>query len=368
MKTPRIYLAFTDDWELRGDGSGDIEHIQFEPMRQLLDIFEKHEMRCTFMPEIMQQLTFRLKQEKHPELKPLADRWEEHVRDAYSRGHDIQLHLHTQWSDATYINGKWQLGGSWSILNYSPDDACRMIADGKSYLENLIRPVDPDYECIAFRASYLAAAPSPTLLGQLVDQGLKIETSIVGGLRVDTHDVQIDYRTCQEDFQPFYPSMTDARRLSNKIEPIVCLPIFHFTGSRLGALRQIVAKTKTKMEHSGGAYVPLETSAGRSSLVARVYEKAAKPLFYGKYHTADISHLDGGLMREMLRAIRSRASERRLDHVPIVLTNHSKDLKDFEALDQFLREIAAAGDIKVVTLTELAEMLRAGKFEIRQNA
>src|SRR5205085_11677663 len=72
-KPPPIYLVFTDDWELRGDGSGDIERIQFGPMRRLLEVFEKHGMRCTFMAEMMQQLTFRARQEEHPELKPRAD-------------------------------------------------------------------------------------------------------------------------------------------------------------------------------------------------------------------------------------------------------------------------------------------------------
>ncbi len=46
---PLIYLLFTDDWELRGDGSGDIERIQFEPMRQLPDMFEKRGMPFPFL-------------------------------------------------------------------------------------------------------------------------------------------------------------------------------------------------------------------------------------------------------------------------------------------------------------------------------
>src|SRR5687768_15280435 len=161
---PTIYLAFTDDWELRGDGSGDIERLQFEPMRKLLDIFERHGMRCTFMAEMMQQLTFRQEQSRFPLLNALADKWDEHIRNAFSRGHDIQLHLHTQWSDAKFQHGSWRLDGDWSILNYEPEDAERMVSAGKDYLEDLLRPIDPAYRCVAFRASYLAIAPSPFIL------------------------------------------------------------------------------------------------------------------------------------------------------------------------------------------------------------
>ena len=357
-----IYLVFTDDWELRGDGSGDIERIQFAPMRRLLDIFEKHGMQCTFMAEMMQQLAFRALQDEHPELKPLADEWDEHLSDAYRRGHDVQLHLHTQWSDARY-DGKWRLGGSWSILNYSAEEAAQMIDDGKRYLENVLRAVDDKYKCIAFRASYLAAAPSPTLFNELAKQGIEIDSSITGGLRVNTDDVQIDYTSCEEDFQPFYPQMGDARRVSNQNESVVCAPIFNFTGSRLNAVRQIVLKVSSKVgaDSSSGSYTPLE----RTSLVSAVNEKVVKPMLFGKRHTADVSKLDFSLLREMLSAIRTRARANGVGQAPVVVTNHSKYMTDFEAFDEFLGEIAAAADVKTITMTQLASMLRNGEFEIR---
>lgn len=366
MDNPLIYLVFTDDWELRGDGSGDIERIQFAPMRRLLDIFEKHGMRCTFMAEMMQQLAFRARQDEHPELKPLADRWDEHIRDAYRRGHDVQLHLHTQWSDAKY-DGKWHLGGSWSALNYSPDDATQMISDGKQYLENVLRSVDDKYKCIAFRASYLAAAPSPTLFHELAKHGIEIDSSITGGLRVDTNDVQFDYTNCDEDFRPFYPQMTDARRVSNEKESIACVPIFNFTGSRISSARHIVSKVRDKAAASSSVegYTPLETSAGRASPASTLNEKVIKPLLFGKRHTADISKLDLALLREMLAAIRSRANNTTLEKVPIVVTNHSKYMTDFDGFDDFLGEIAGAGDVTAITITELASKLRTGEFEIR---
>src|SRR5712675_2408477 len=116
----KIYLVFTDDWELRGDGSGDIGDLQFRPMRRLLPIFEKNDSRATFMVEVAQQLAFRAKQAQFRELKPMADAWDDHVRDAFRRGHDIQLHVHPQWSEAAYKNGEWRLGDAWSLLDYEP--------------------------------------------------------------------------------------------------------------------------------------------------------------------------------------------------------------------------------------------------------
>src|SRR5262245_44900568 len=130
MMTPTIYLALTHDWELRGDGSGDIEEIQFAPLRRLLAIYQKFSARTTFLPDVMQQVRFRNLQH-HEHLKHDADRWDEHTHEAYAAGHDIQLHLHSQWSDARYENGRWQLDGAWSLLKYDRNRAAQMIAESK---------------------------------------------------------------------------------------------------------------------------------------------------------------------------------------------------------------------------------------------
>ena len=70
---PTIYLALTHDWELRGDGSGDIEQIQFAPLRRLLEIYAKWNVRTTILPDVMQQLAFRRNENDHPDLRPFAN-------------------------------------------------------------------------------------------------------------------------------------------------------------------------------------------------------------------------------------------------------------------------------------------------------
>ena len=68
-KTPTIYVALTDDWELRGDGSGDMDAIQLQPMRRLASLYEKNGVRGSFFVEVMQQRTFRRFQSEYPELQ-----------------------------------------------------------------------------------------------------------------------------------------------------------------------------------------------------------------------------------------------------------------------------------------------------------
>jgi hypothetical protein len=127
----QIHLALTDDWELRGNGSGDIERIQFRPLRELIDLYDSHGIKGTVNAEVMQQLTFRRLQDSYPQLKPLADAWDEHVRLAFTRGHDVQLHIHPQWSKVAFENGRWKLSGDWSLLNYEPEASYAMLSASK---------------------------------------------------------------------------------------------------------------------------------------------------------------------------------------------------------------------------------------------
>ncbi|HEX8852719.1 MAG TPA: hypothetical protein VF754_04490 [Pyrinomonadaceae bacterium] len=374
MKTT-IHLALTDDWELRGNGSGDIERIQLRPMRELVALYNRYGARSTFNAEMMQQLTFRRLEGEHTELKTLADGWDEHVREAFRQGHDIQLHLHPQWKGARYEAGRWTLPSDWSLLKHDPDEAYAMLSEGKQYLERLLRPIDAAYRCVSFRAGASAIAPSPFALTLLARLSLVFDMSIVGGMRVRTRHLHIDYTSAEESFLPFYPRMEDARRVSDRREPIACVPIFHFHGSRrrffLTLLSKVAQKVKRRLTPQADAsetetYAQQEwADVGLTSPAARVYEKAVKPLLEGKHTTSDIGALDAATLEEMLRAIRRWAAGTGLPEVPVILTNHSKYIADFAPIESFLRAASRVEEIRFVTLTEVARKLEAGDYPIR---
>jgi len=365
-----IHLALTHDWELRGDGAGDIEQIQFAPLRELLKIYRKYNARTTFLPDLMQQIRFRQLESKHPELGSLADKWDEHVREAFRQGHDVQLHIHPQWHGGRYEGGRWHLNGDWSILKYDRDVAYAMLAGGKDYLEKLLRPIDSSYRCLAFRAGALAAAPSDHLFKSLVRLGIQLDVSIAGGLFVNDRNLQLDYRGCEEDFLPFYPAMEDARRVSATREEIVCVPLNYFYGSRRAVTRQNISLAANRI--SKGARPPREQRINNQktdgqSRLALAFDKLIKPAMKRKYFVSDTGRLNYRLMQEMLGSIRERAHESGLPQVPVVLTNHPKDIRDLAAIERFVAEMSRAEDIKFLTLTEMAGKLQSGEFEIQMS-
>jgi hypothetical protein len=377
---PTIYLAFVDDWELRGNGGGDPRRIQFRPMRELVRVFDKHGVRGSFNAEVMQQLTFRKFQDEFPELRELADEWDASVLETYKQGHDVQLHIHPQWRDAQYEDGHWRLPSDWNILNHEPEIAFEMMKAGRDYLENLLRPVNPDYRCVSFRSGAWCIAPSKHILSQLVELGVAVDISIVGGVRYDTKNVRLDYTVCEESFLPYYPNMEDARKVSNKPEPIVCVPTNHFYLSRARVLpyfgRLAAKKVKGRLRPPAKAEV---SGAGQSvasyaqewadveapSGLKRMVKEAMQASRAGKHFISDIAQLDYSLLSQMLKSIRARARRSGLREVPVVLENHTKDIQDFSDIERFVQDVAGAQDVRCITLTELADGLRAGRFHVR---
>jgi hypothetical protein len=360
-----IYLALTHDWELRGDGSGDIEKIQFAPLRRLLEIYARFGARTTILPDLMQQTTFRRLEAQHPELKLPADSWDEQVREASRLGQDIQLHLHPHWLNGRYENGRWQLGDEWSILKYERDTAQAMIASGKQYLENLLTPIDPAYRCVAFRAGALAAAPSDHLFQSLVSLGIKLDVSIAGGVFVDNHNLRLDYRNCEETFLPYYPRLEDARRVSSQQEDIACVPLNHFYGSRREVTRQNLQLARQRVTQPARGSAAIESKSDGLSRLGLAFEKLIKPAVKRKHFVSDTGRLNYPLMREMLASIRRRARDSGLAHLPVVLTNHPKDIRDMPAIEKFVGEVAQADDIQFITLTEIVAKIHSGEFAVK---
>lgn len=372
-----IHLALVDDWELSGSGSGDPHELQFRPMRKLSKIYNQYGIRASFNAEVMQQLAFRDFQSQHPQLKKLADEWDETIRETFRQGHDIQLHTHPQWSRSEFQDGRWVLKGDWSIVNYSLDEARQMLSRGKEYLESLLRPLDSNYRCISYRAGSWCIAPSSFMLNLLADLGIVFDISIVGKLKYDTRRIKLDYSNCEEDFVPFYPVMTDARRVSDKVERLICVPTNHFYGSRRLTLKHHVAKVAAQLNRgearaqtasngqTSGSYGSDWVDTKHGSSLRRIYEKGLVPYLRGKHLISDLAQLDYPLMGEMLTSIRRRARATGLANIPVVLGIHTKDIRVFDDIERFVSDISTARDIRCVTLTEIARELQKGTFAIK---
>lgn len=381
-----LHLVLTDDWELCGDGSGNMRRIQFDTMKQLVDIYDRFGLKGTFNVEVMQQLYHLRYGQTYPDLFALAQEWEALVQEVYTNGHDIQLHVHPQWHQACYENGRWHLNNRWSILDYSYEDALSIIQECKHYLEALLAPLQSDYRCVAFRSGAWFLAPSDHILPILADLGILCDMSITRGLYVNLDIGELDYREIDEPLLPFYPQMRDARRLADGVQPIVCVPThsvqWGIGAAGLNMVKKVVQKVpaSSPLDLLHTYILPPNATPIRGSDVARDYYQRQWGQNTGRVNqlsklsaflkseadrVSDLSTLSYLEMRAVVRDIRRRARASGQTLVPIILENHTKNIGDFRPIERFCAYISQAQDIDVITSRHLVDNLQAGVYPIR---
>ena len=46
-----IYIALVDDWEIRGNGTGDVKTLQYDPAISLMNLYDEYGIKNTFYVE-----------------------------------------------------------------------------------------------------------------------------------------------------------------------------------------------------------------------------------------------------------------------------------------------------------------------------
>lgn len=322
----------------------------FEPTRRLLDVFDQAGATLTIFAEMGEYMWLR---EHRPET---AGRMEAQWRDAVTRGHDVQLHLHPNWlpeMGPSEQDGQWDWDMERTRAADYPGDLTAAIARCKATLEDAIRPVAPDYEVVAYRAGTYEAQPFERLYDALAENGILSDSSVVpGDSRPDRH---YDYRYAYADHQPWFASRYDPQLKAPPAErAIVELPVFtprwgtrwtfdNEQGTRFAQL--LLARLRKERRRPSSE--ALRRHQRMRTLVSAAYVRLQpiRPIV-NRIMPRRLAHYMTGYERERLVANRY-----------FVLVSHTKTALDFDAIARGLAELLAQG-VELVSLSELAKMAR----------
>jgi SAM-dependent methyltransferase len=352
----RTLVALTVDYEtwqpqLEGvelDWNRDV----FEPTQRLLDVFDAAGATLTIFAEMGEYMWL---SDHRPEL---ARRMEQQWRDAVTRGHDVQLHLHPNWLPEmrpTVTDGRWQ----WDMRRVRaadyPGDLGATIARCKTALETVIRAVSPRYEVLAYRAGAYEAQPFRRLYDALLGNGIWCDSSVLpGDRRAGRH---YDYAYAYTDHQPWFAGRHDPQLKAPPSErAIVELPIFtprrgerwtfdNDEGARFaGRLLERLAHERRRPSSES-----LRRRCKLRTLLNRCYGRLqrARPLV-NRLLPRRLAHFMAGYERERL-----------VSHQYFVLVGHSKANLDFDAMAAGLRALGQRPGVELVSLSELAHSARA---------
>lgn len=199
-------IILTLDYELFGNGKGDVFRHIVEPTQHIMKIAKRNNAHLTFFFEVVEY--WRMKEEWERgnkmgyEQNPIAA-MEKQILEAVREGHDVQLHLHPQWVDAQWTEAGWVVDDtSHRLGHYSREGEYSMVEllrKGKETLEQLITPVKPYYHCTALRAGGYNAFPSDEIVKAMREVGMKMDSSLYPGGFAQGEIADYDYRTLPND-------------------------------------------------------------------------------------------------------------------------------------------------------------------------
>ncbi|MGH7970509.1 MAG: hypothetical protein ACREIC_17425, partial [Limisphaerales bacterium] len=198
-----LKVLFTLDYEIHGNGEGCPYELIVEPTSRMLDLFERYGAKLTIMADVGEILKFREYKEQYGKDDYHYEAIAEQLRAAVRRGHDVQLHLHSSYFNAKHAGGRWEQ--DWSEYNFAGlpvERMDRMIRVGRDFLEDLLRPVNPAYECSVFRAANWSVSPSVNVVQCLSRNGIRIDTSVFKYGRREGI-VSFDYSAAHSDLLPW---------------------------------------------------------------------------------------------------------------------------------------------------------------------
>lgn len=232
-------LALTLDYELYGNGHGDVVKDIIKPTDRLLAICRQFNIKITIFFEIVEYWKLKETYEAGNNMGYLdnpADIMTAQIKKAYQEGHDIQLHIHPQWLDAEYSNGRWYVSKKlWRLSelpekreNHSSYGMVELFSKGKRTLEEIIQSLDLNYRCRILRAGGLNVFPSKKIVSAMRKTGLKADSSVFAGGFSKTDAATYDFREIPNDIPSWHILNDDLTDFNQKKPKTSDVPIFEF--------------------------------------------------------------------------------------------------------------------------------------------
>lgn len=342
-------VLFTSDYEIHGSGMGSPRELVIDPTSRMLGQLDRYGGKLTIMADVGEILRFKEYAERTGDDRFHWGGIAEQLRRAVGTGHDVQLHIHSSYFNATWDEGegRWRQDYAEYDLASLPYERLRhMIREGKQLLESTCRLAKPDYECFAFRAANWSMHPSPTIVRALLEEGLRVDTSV---WKYGVYDdlVRFDYSSAYSDLLPWPIDAKDVCRRDPQGRlfefPIYTerKPIWVFvTANRV---YRVIAQRLHPLPDPGSA---MDRSSGsRPRALAGTILGKAKMLLGQHPWKMDFNQCTGPQLIEGLKRAESRYGHGDVP-LPFVLIGHSKTFTRYNerSLRPFLEFVAGHPD------------------------
>jgi hypothetical protein len=313
-----IDFVFTIDYEIYGNGTGALDELVYEPARRLKDLFQNYNARFVNFVEVSE-----LEKIEAAGTDAAIDLVKKQIQDFHRDGFEIALHLHPQWANARYEQGRWTLDLSEYNLCTLPRTRIAEIVD--SSLAYLRHAVDrPDFTPLSFRAGNWLFQPTQTAASVLAEKGIKIDSSVFKGGLQRNH--RLDYRRASMNGY-YWPFSCDVNE-PDPIGPWIEVPIH------------------TDMVPPWRMRTPKRMAFKNQFGVARqsTRQKLTRAFDFLRFRyplKLDFCRMTFGELTTMMEKLIQKDAQEPETYKPIVAIGHTKDLTDFSTVDALLTFLRA---------------------------
>ena len=334
----KLKFILTADYEVFGNGSGCIDHCVLHPTEEMVSICEFVDARMTFFVDVCEYWAFKEVKAKgeFPVGYDPAKTIETQVKDLIKRGHDVQLHFHPQWMDYKFLQKEeWILNEDYWRLAEFPKLGKGTMLDlfqkGKETLEEMIRPIKPDYVCDVFRAGAWCIQPEKEVLDAMNTLGFKIESTVAPGMSFDDGTTMYNFEKAPQDLP--YWMITNNVQENNQEGKIKEIPIFTDYISGLKVFQFTFIKALRKIPFKPRGCVNNGYKAGSKSMVSKVFDALQSQ--HRMFNFCDATSSDE-LKYMVQRAYKKYKQQLKDQDVPIVLIGHPKTFGNPREFKKFM--------------------------------
>lgn len=348
-----LTLHLTCDYEVFGNGSGDVNTCVIQPSEMMMEICEAFDTRMTYYVEVCEIWAFEdiEHQSLFSEGYTPATWIKDQLRNFIRRGHDVQLHLHPQWLEYTFHSDQkwtlnydlWRLPDLEHIPGYGKGYLQDLISRGKEWLENLLRPIDPNYQCRSFRTGAWCIQPEESVLQALRSAGITKDSTLAPGFIFDDGLTKVDFSQEEYPKDPYYPGKTLGDQLT---EATLCEIPIHT--NRLGSVElayyHFLSLQKGLTNNANGCSgSPVSRGRKKGGILSKL-RRELKP----QYKMLDFCGKNSfELMRRLtLSKIKSASSQ----DLPLVAIGHPKNFGNPAELRKYLAWCKEQSSIELPSL------------------
>lgn len=330
-------ILITVDYELFGNGAGDIRTHVLEPAEELIAFLAEFNIPCTFFIETAEILSFERAIQTGRGDEALKRDFEailEQIERMVLLGHDVQLHYHPQWSHAEPSTGRWELTSKHgSLLQYGPERLREELLAGKRFLETIGRAADPEYACQIFRAGAFHFDRLDILGTILLDCGMLADSSMVRGYTRQTEYATIDNRDLLSIQRPYWWTLSGAPRFEHR-GSLLEIPVWSFYQPNWHKLNSARLTTKLFLNQSSVGFSEMYGRAGapKNPFKLLTWLMGKQAILW------DFTLMSG---RQLIHSCEKALSYHQpMEYLPLVMIGHTKELRGLKALQRFIQYVS----------------------------